>query len=285
MYFTNFPKIFYDFPSSTSVMATDILAGEDYIISYVGSTNFTSIGASTNKIGTRFRSTGTVGGTGLVTTNKHQETTLQILTDITTNVRIRKAVLENITLYDEYDIKEGETPEIIAERIYGDPELHWIIMLVNQRYDYLKDFPMSTLELQQHIVYKYGADNVDEVHHYLKDNIIVEAKATIKIPSTIIPLMKVHDYIGGATMNARIDSIDTVNNTVAVLIDTGRFLPGQNCTLSGTRFDTTLQEMVYSPLLTFNLSSSPNTIILGSTYDIITNSMHEININESKRSI
>ena len=51
-------------------------------------------------------------------------TTLQVLTDITTNVRIRKEILENVTIYDEYDIQEGETPEIIAEKIYGDAELH-----------------------------------------------------------------------------------------------------------------------------------------------------------------
>jgi hypothetical protein len=75
------------------------------------------------------------------------ETKTSIVRDITRNVRFRKEVLDNIAVYDEYDIVDGETPEIIAEKIYGNPEYHWIIMLANQRYDYLTDFPLPELEL------------------------------------------------------------------------------------------------------------------------------------------
>ena len=82
------------------------------------------------------------------------DTELQILTDVTTNVRFRKQVLENVTLYDEYDMLEGETPEMVAEKVYGNPELHWVIMLANQRYDYLKDFPMSSRELELYCIDK-----------------------------------------------------------------------------------------------------------------------------------
>lgn len=60
------------------------------------------------------------------------EKELKVVTDITKNVRFRKEVLFNILTYDLYDIKDGETPEIIAEKIYGNPEYHWIIMLANE---------------------------------------------------------------------------------------------------------------------------------------------------------
>ena len=45
-----------------------------------------------------------------------------IVSDITRNVRFRKDILSNVTLYDEYDIKEGETPEIVAEKLYGNSQ-------------------------------------------------------------------------------------------------------------------------------------------------------------------
>lgn len=90
---------------------------------------------------------------------------VNVVRDITTNVRFRKAILENITLFDEYDIVDGETPEIIAHKIYGSSEYHWVIMLCNQRYDYLADFPMQSNVLETYIVDKYG-DNVHDVHHY-----------------------------------------------------------------------------------------------------------------------
>ena len=88
-----------------------------------------------------------------------------LVTDITKNVRFRRDVLANITLYDEYDIIDGETPEIIAEKFYGDSTLHWVIMLANDRYDYLKDFPMTYDVLNKFIKDKYG-DAVYETHHY-----------------------------------------------------------------------------------------------------------------------
>jgi hypothetical protein len=72
-----------------------------------------------------------------------RKTKTAIVKDITRNVRIRRDLLANITLYDEYDIVDGETPEIIAEKIYGNAEYHWIVMLANGRYDYLTDFPQA----------------------------------------------------------------------------------------------------------------------------------------------
>ena len=92
------------------------------------------------------------------------KTKLVRVKDIVANVRLRKSVLSNITLYDEYDIEDGETPEIIAERVYGDANLHWVIMLTNDRYDLWNDFPMSGDALSKYIENKYGQDNEYDQH-------------------------------------------------------------------------------------------------------------------------
>jgi hypothetical protein len=76
--------------------------------------------------------------------------------DITTNVRFRKDVLENVLAYEVYDVQDGESPEKISENLYGSPYYHWVIMLVNERYDYLNDFPMAQRELEALIDQKYG---------------------------------------------------------------------------------------------------------------------------------
>lgn len=95
-------------------------------------------------------------------------TKTSVVKDITWNVRFRKEVLSNITLYDEYDIQDGETPEIIAEKIYGNAEYHWIVMLVNSRYDYLTDFPLAEPDLSRVISDKYP-NNEYGPHHYVND--------------------------------------------------------------------------------------------------------------------
>ena len=89
---------------------------------------------------------------------------LKPVRDVTHNVRFRKEILENITLFDEYDIKEGETPEIIADKVYGSSEYHWVILLCNQKYDYINDYPMAERALFEYTKNKYG--DAYAVHHY-----------------------------------------------------------------------------------------------------------------------
>lgn len=94
--------------------------------------------------------------------------TVKLIRDITINVRIRKEILDLISIYDEYDIMENETPEIISEKVYGSPIYHWVIMLCNQRYDYVNDFPLSTRDFEKYVREKYG-DNVSGIHHYVNE--------------------------------------------------------------------------------------------------------------------
>lgn len=108
----------------------------------------------------------------------------RVVRDITTNVRVRKEILANITLYDEYDIKEGETPEIIADKVYGSSVYHWVIMLCNQRYDYDTDFPLTSSQFDEFVSDKYGS-NLYATHHYVNsDGYIVSSDAAGAIAVT-----------------------------------------------------------------------------------------------------
>ncbi len=93
------------------------------------------------------------------------DTHAYLMTDITRNIRFRRDILANITVYDEYDIMDGETPEIIAEKFYGNSQYHWIVMLANERYDYRADFPLQTVDFERYVSDKYG-NQADAVHHY-----------------------------------------------------------------------------------------------------------------------
>ena len=98
------------------------------------------------------------------------ETKALIVKDISQNVRIRTEILANVTMYDEYDIRDGDTPEIISEKIYGSPLYHWVVMLCNHKFNYIDDFPLPTYELEQHVTTKYGAGHEYDTHHYVDTN-------------------------------------------------------------------------------------------------------------------
>ena len=101
-----------------------------------------------------------------------------IVSDITRNIRFRRDVLANVSLYDEYDIMDGETPEIIAEKVYGNAEYHWIIMLANDRYDYLEDFPLSSYELEKNITAKYPSNEYGTHHYEDADGYVVNSNTS-----------------------------------------------------------------------------------------------------------
>jgi hypothetical protein len=88
-----------------------------------------------------------------------------LIKDITTNIRFKKAFIESLPLTETYKIMDGDTPEIISEKLYGTPEYHWILMLLNQRYDYINDFPLSNRELEILIANKYG-NAANTIRHF-----------------------------------------------------------------------------------------------------------------------
>jgi hypothetical protein len=89
---------------------------------------------------------------------------LKVVRDITLNVRPLEDILNNIELYNDYDIEDGDTPEVISEKIYGTPFYHWIIMLVNEKYDYTEDYPLSNDKLSTFVTQKYGSGNEYAIH-------------------------------------------------------------------------------------------------------------------------
>ena len=114
------------------------------------------------------------------------ETVLIQLVDIILNVRVRAYVIDRITLFDEYDIEENETFDIISTKLYGTPHYHWLIMLINERLHWVDDFPRLDDDLLEHVAAKYGVDNVYAIHkigsldHYEDSNKNVVGKLSLE---------------------------------------------------------------------------------------------------------
>ena len=92
-------------------------------------------------------------------------------------VAVRSKIKVNILFFDTYDVKEGETPEMVAHKLYGDPELHWIILLVNNVTERYHQWPKNTNQFLAYINDKYS--DVDATHHYEISQ--VSGDTTIKI--------------------------------------------------------------------------------------------------------
>ena len=101
----------------------------------------------------------------------------KLVTNLLKRVAVRSKVRSNTLLYDTYDVKEGETPEILADKLYGDAELHWVILFVNNVIDVYHQWPQNQNQFLAYINDKYS--DVDATHHYEISQ--VSGDTTIKI--------------------------------------------------------------------------------------------------------
>ncbi len=112
---------------------------------------------------------------------------LMVVKDVTQNVRFRKAIVENITQWEYYYLKDGENFEIVSEKLYGSPLYHWVLMILNEKFDYINDMPMSQPQLDDHVIKKYGYSNINAIHHYedADGNIVNSGVGTTPISNTL----------------------------------------------------------------------------------------------------
>ena len=88
----------------------------------------------------------------------------KLVTNLLKRVAVRSKVKTNVLVFDTYDLKSGETPELIADKLYNDPELHWVVLMMNDITDRYHQWPLNENQFLAHINDKYS--NVDATHHY-----------------------------------------------------------------------------------------------------------------------
>jgi len=87
------------------------------------------------------------------------------VTNLFRRVAVRSKIKTNTALFDTYDVKDGETPEMIAYRLYGDAQLHWVVLLFNDVKDRYHQWPMAQNQFGKYLLDKYGT-TINDVHHY-----------------------------------------------------------------------------------------------------------------------
>ena len=90
----------------------------------------------------------------------------KLLPDILRRVKLRSVIKSGGMLFDKYDVKEGEKPEDVAFKWFGDPELHWVILMTNNVTDRYYGWPLNSVQFAEFLTDKYGVGNEDAIHHY-----------------------------------------------------------------------------------------------------------------------
>ena len=105
------------------------------------------------------------------------------VTNLLRRVGLRAKLKSNTSLYDTYNVKEGETPEMIAFKLYGDSELHWIVLMINDITDRYHQWPMNFSQFNEYLNDKYS--NPDGIHHYETTQTSGDTKVKIEVVNDV----------------------------------------------------------------------------------------------------
>ena len=79
--------------------------------------------------------------------------------------KLNDDVFSYAVFFQKYAIVDGERPDIVAEKAYGDPFYDWVILLTNNMVNAQYDWPMTNYELQKVLEEEFD-DAYSEIHHY-----------------------------------------------------------------------------------------------------------------------
>lgn len=126
--------------------------------------------------------------------------------DLTTSIRI-KDYFKNYRgiLYTPYVVKDGERPDNVAYKFYGDPNLDWVVLLSNEMYNVYEDWPLSSIQFENYIIDKYGSISYamsTTKYHYDRDrNIVDETAFNALSPSEQGPIETVYQWENRKNIN------------------------------------------------------------------------------------
>ena len=168
----------------------------------------------------------------------------RLVTDILRRIAFRDRLITQASLFNDYAVKDGETPEMVAERIYGSPSFHWIVLLFNEIIDPYLEWPMSDNQLIDYLDKKYPGKALfllNETGNFLEDEIVLysDFKARVESWDPSIKKLVLYNETGSPQEGNTISSYDSRGNLITAsisrVVDIHRFALDHFETLDGSK--------------------------------------------------
>ena len=228
--------------------------------------------------------------------------------DLFRKVSVWNHLQEGITGYSYYRITEGERPDVVAAKLYGDSTLYWLFWLVNENLQDLSDWPKSQRLFEKYIDRKYSGkclvaanstdivsyDYVNEVsskfvlgekvsqstsaYGFVTDVNPTHNRITVQIPESVVDTFTVASTVTGASSEKSftISSVQNERDAINHYLDSNdKKVTFESYTSTASNTNVTSDES--ADLKYYNYSTANNTAI--------TNYRHELNLNEEKHLI
>ena len=141
---------------------------------------------------------------------KHSSNAYIRVKNLFRRVKLRDDLQNSFTQFNKYYIPDGSRPDIVAEELYGNSDLDWVVCITAGIININNDWPLSSRDIYRFAESKYGTD-LNSIHHYetteVKDDsgrVVLPARkhvdSTFTIPkpgtdtATLNPIVGVSNY-------------------------------------------------------------------------------------------
>ena len=83
--------------------------------------------------------------------------------------KLREDIFQDTTVFTKYQIEGSDRPDNVAEKVYGDSSLDWVILISNNIINIQDEWPISQEAFDKYVLEKYNNDYdtlYNGVHHY-----------------------------------------------------------------------------------------------------------------------
>jgi len=99
--------------------------------------------------------------------------------------KMREDIFQDLTVFEKYNVKGDDRPDNVANEIYGDPTLDWVVLTANNIVNIYNEWPLTQQVFEDYILDKYGTyEKLDETHHY-ESNEIKDSTGLIIFPKGV----------------------------------------------------------------------------------------------------
>ena len=98
--------------------------------------------------------------------------------------KLREDIYQDLAFFTKYDVSGDDRPDNVADLIYGDPTLDWVVLISNNIVNVQSEWPLSQGDFNRYITDKYDSEEIlySGIHHY-ESREVKASDGTIIIPS------------------------------------------------------------------------------------------------------
>lgn len=115
-------------------------------------------------------------------TSRISSSTYVTAKNIFRRMKIRDDLKNVFSVFNKYEIDDGDRPDTVARDIYGKSNLDWVVLITANIINVRDEWPLSDKELYDFTVSKYGFTEINNVKHY-ETKEIKNSRGVVILPS------------------------------------------------------------------------------------------------------